>query len=96
MEISDSLFHAMIPLDALSGVTSIFCLAAISLERMIAVKFPSTHLNLKKRPVLAAICSTWITGNLYDRFKSITVWFSNAANLFSIKLFYFSRTKLEN
>ena len=46
----------------LSGITSILCLAAISLERSVAVKFPSTHMNLSKRPVMIAIFATWIIG----------------------------------
>ena len=59
---SDNIFDTIMSLDVLAGVTSIFCLAAISLERMTAVKFPSVHINLTSLPVLIALVTTWLLG----------------------------------
>ena len=47
-------------LDVLFGSTSIFCLTAISLERMFAVKYPATHHNLNDWPFRITICVTWV------------------------------------
>ena len=60
--IGDHLYTALISLDVLLGTTSIFCLAAISLERTVAVKYSTAHMNLSQRPVIGAIIATWFIG----------------------------------
>lgn len=59
---SDGANKFFIALDILFGTTSILSLAAISLERMYAVKYPAHHLNLSRRTVYASIAFTWTIG----------------------------------
>lgn len=55
-------YKYFIRLDILFGVASIFNLAAISLERMYAVKFPTRHFNLSTFPVILVVIGTWSIG----------------------------------
>ena len=55
-------YKYFIRLDILFGVASIFSLAAISLERMYAVKFPTQHFNLSSFPVILVVIGTWSVG----------------------------------
>jgi len=57
---SNPFYKYLISLDVLFGSTSIFCLTAISLERMFAVKYPATHHNLSDWPFRITICVTWV------------------------------------
>ena len=47
-------------IDMFSGLSSIFTLAAISLERMFTVVFPVRHRALSSRAHIYAIASTWV------------------------------------
>lgn len=51
-------------LDILFSTISILCLAAISLERMYAVRYPADHYNLKSKPVYGVMAGTWVFGVL--------------------------------
>ena len=62
--ISDTVFYAVLPLDVLSGITSILSLAAISLERMTAVRHPTFHLHLSKSTFIIALATAWTIGTL--------------------------------
>lgn len=80
--ISDKLYHAVIPLDVLSGITSIICLAAISLERKLAVKYPCIHIHLTKKSVIVAILLTWVIGVIFS-----TAMYVVPKNLHSYRIF---------
>lgn len=63
-----------ISMDVLFGTASILSLVAISIERMSAVSYPTQHLNMSKKPVYTALCSTWLVGIVLFAFK---VWLDN-------------------
>ena len=67
--ISDAVFYAVMPLDVLSGTTSILSLAAISIERAVAVKHPALHMNLTKKTLFITITTTWLIGTLLSMSK---------------------------
>ncbi|XP_047129759.1 adenosine receptor A2a [Hydra vulgaris] len=52
--------------NVLFGITSIFSLTAISLERMFAVKFPIRHFNLSSALVFIVIAFTWFIGIVFS------------------------------
>ncbi|XP_066911322.1 adenosine receptor A2b-like [Clytia hemisphaerica] len=58
-----------ISLDILCGTTSILSLSAISLERMFAVKFPTTHFNLTSKPIKLGIVVTWFLAIIFTGSK---------------------------
>lgn len=49
-------------LDMICGTASIFSLAAISVERMFAVKYPTRHLHISSKFVYTSIIITWALG----------------------------------
>ena len=67
-------FHASLYVDMFTGLTSIFTLAVISLERMYAVAWPLHHRTLPLRVYKFAIVTPWI---LAATVASIRVLFNN-------------------
>lgn len=65
-----SIWQHLISLDVLFGTTSILSLALISLERMVAVKYPTQHFNLPNKPVIVSIFMTWLIGSIYTAIVS--------------------------
>ena len=67
--VSRETYTYFISVDILCGTTSIISLSAISLERMFAVKFPTTHFNLTSFPIKVGIASTWCFGFVFTASK---------------------------
>ncbi|XP_057307485.1 octopamine receptor Oamb-like [Hydractinia symbiolongicarpus] len=67
--VSDKVYSYFIKLDILCGTSSILSLVSISVERMFAVKFPTTHYNLDRLPVIIAMCVTWVLGIVFTAIK---------------------------
>ena len=67
--VSRETYTYFISVDILCGTTSIMSLSAISLERMVAVKFPTTHFNLTSLPVKIGIVCTWLFGFIFTGSK---------------------------
>jgi len=70
--ISPNVYQFFIALDILCGTCSILSLAAISLERMYAVKFPTKHFNLSTMPVMCVIVASWSYSIILTTIKFIT------------------------
>lgn len=66
---ASNVYKYFIAVDILCGTTSILSLAAISVERMFAVKFPAKHFNLKSPPVFFGIIGTWVGGLIFTGTK---------------------------
>nr|QBS47864.1 biogenic amine-like GPCR [Tripedalia cystophora] len=56
---------AFLASDILFGCGSILSLTSISIERMVAVKYPARHFNLTHKPVVIAIIIIWSLASLF-------------------------------
>ena len=73
-------FYAWLYVDIFTGVTSVFTLAVISLERMYAVGWPLRHKTLRLRAYKFAIVTPWILAAIVT---SIRVLFDNGLMAFT-------------
>lgn len=55
-------YTAFQALDILLGTISILNLVSLTIERLIAVKYPAYHFNLTWKPVAKVLCLTWVLG----------------------------------
>ena len=73
-------FYAWLYVDIFTGLTSVFTLAVISLERMYAVGWPLRHKTLRFRAYKFAIVTPWILAAIVT---SIRVLFDNGLMAFT-------------
>lgn len=70
----------MVPLDIFFGVTSIYSLVLISLERLFAVKYPTKHFNLHRYKVNIAVGFIWVLGILLFIAEAVIIQMDKATD----------------
>ncbi|XP_022782921.1 trace amine-associated receptor 7b-like [Stylophora pistillata] len=65
MESSPSLWHVSTSFDVFTGLTSIYTLAVVSLERMFATIWPLRHRTLTFCSYISAIAIPWVSGAIF-------------------------------